>query len=201
MKIKKLSQDELREILDRANNATKGPWTTINHQTLCCSIGCTPDGCVGHDTGHAYNVDGPHLLHYGEPVGETEQQEKESLLQADRDSKFIANSRQDIPDLLSSHEALELENRELRNALSGLHILVLGECPSILNEDSGGDYLMALEVERLLGLGGKLPECFICGQEVLHTKGVTGRFLSCSNHDCANHTTRFTVDQWVNHER
>lgn len=39
---------------------------------------------------------------------------------------------------------------DLRNALSELYAMVRGECPSLLNEDSGGNAKLALEIEDLL---------------------------------------------------
>lgn len=38
----------------------------------------------------------------------------------------------------------------LRDALRELHAIVKGECPSLLNEDSGGDAKLAIEIEALL---------------------------------------------------
>lgn len=45
------------------------------------------------------------------------------------------------------------EIRRLRLALAELFAQVMGECPSLLNEDSGGDGELALEIEKLLGEG------------------------------------------------
>lgn len=48
--------------------------------------------------------------------------------------------------------AYELNAREiarLRTALMELHAVVKGECPSLLNEDSGGDAKLAMEIEAL----------------------------------------------------
>lgn len=42
------------------------------------------------------------------------------------------------------------EISRLREALAELYALVKGECPSLLNEDSGGDAKLALEIEGLL---------------------------------------------------
>lgn len=42
------------------------------------------------------------------------------------------------------------EIARLREALRELHAVVNGECPSLLNEDSGGDARLALEIEELL---------------------------------------------------
>jgi hypothetical protein len=40
---------------------------------------------------------------------------------------------------------------EMREALSELHELVRGECPRLLNEDSGGNGALTLRIEALLG--------------------------------------------------
>lgn len=42
------------------------------------------------------------------------------------------------------------EIAKLRGVLSELHAQVQGECPSLLNEDSGGDAKLALDIESLL---------------------------------------------------
>lgn len=60
--------------------------------------------------------------------------------------------------ILSGHDAsqralIEEQAKEiakLREALSELHAQVQGECPSLLNEDSGGDATLALDIESLL---------------------------------------------------
>ncbi len=39
---------------------------------------------------------------------------------------------------------------ELQNALQDLYRLVIGECPSLLDEDSGGDINLAMKIEELL---------------------------------------------------
>lgn len=39
---------------------------------------------------------------------------------------------------------------ELYEALKELHALVLGECPSLLDEDSGGDARLCMEIEDAL---------------------------------------------------
>jgi hypothetical protein len=38
----------------------------------------------------------------------------------------------------------------LYNALFELHAVVQGECPSLLNEDSGGDAILSIEIEDLI---------------------------------------------------
>ena len=42
------------------------------------------------------------------------------------------------------------EITRLREALTSLYALVKGECPSVLNEDSGGDAQLAMEIEQAL---------------------------------------------------
>jgi len=39
----------------------------------------------------------------------------------------------------------------MKAALTELHATVKGECPSLLNEDSGGSARLALEIDALLG--------------------------------------------------
>lgn len=47
-------------------------------------------------------------------------------------------------------EELEKQNAALREALRELHAVVCGECPSLLDEDSGGDARLALQIEEAL---------------------------------------------------
>ena len=58
----------------------------------------------------------------------------------------------DRNDMLAKVEALQAENVTLWAALSELAALVLGECPSLLDEDSGGNSRLAIEIEDLLKL-------------------------------------------------
>lgn len=46
--------------------------------------------------------------------------------------------------------AAEAQRDALRAALTQLHALVCGECPSLLNEDSGGDARLAMQIEATL---------------------------------------------------
>lgn len=46
--------------------------------------------------------------------------------------------------------AVEDENAKLRAALSELTAMVRGECPSLLNEDSGGCGRLDIEIDELL---------------------------------------------------
>lgn len=57
--------------------------------------------------------------------------------------KHIASQR-----ALIEQQAKEIER--LREALRELHAVVKGECASLLNEDSGGDAELAIEIEALL---------------------------------------------------
>lgn len=61
--------------------------------------------------------------------------------------------------LLQSAETVAQERERLRSALQELYATVLGECPSLLREDSGGDARLSLEIERLLStpIGPEVP--------------------------------------------
>lgn len=47
-------------------------------------------------------------------------------------------------------DALRADNRRLRWVLEELHALVRGECPSLLNEDSGGDSRLDMQIRAAL---------------------------------------------------
>lgn len=49
-------------------------------------------------------------------------------------------------------KALFARIAEIEKALRELHAQVWGECPSLLNEDSGGDGTLDLKIKELLGL-------------------------------------------------
>jgi hypothetical protein len=48
--------------------------------------------------------------------------------------------------------SLGIQLARARSALKELHAQVLGECPSLLNEDSGGDSMLDLEIRAILSL-------------------------------------------------
>lgn len=60
-----------------------------------------------------------------------------------------------ISEAVNAHAALFAERDALRAALSELYATVNGECPSLLNEDSGGCARLAIEIEALLASEGK----------------------------------------------
>jgi hypothetical protein len=152
-------KQRLEQITRRAENVSLGPWETVNHQRSCASP-CTPDGCPEHDTGVAYSVSGPHLLVDGEPVSDViinledsvaviqkkerrlARQMSESYTQADRDSRFIAHARDDIPWLLSLIAGLDRDCTVLRE-----HIRVADEAYNQLHK-----IWKALEEERTAAL-------------------------------------------------
>lgn len=53
---------------------------------------------------------------------------------------------------VNNHDALV-------NTLTELHAQVIGECPSLLNEDSGGDARLSMEINRILAAVGTPTEC------------------------------------------
>lgn len=52
--------------------------------------------------------------------------------------------------LLDHDKEQRAEVARLREALKNIFALVIGECPSLLNEDSGGDAVLCLEIENIL---------------------------------------------------
>lgn len=53
-------------------------------------------------------------------------------------------------ELRAKQLALESQCQRMRDALEELHAQVKGECPSLLNEDSGGDAELDIEIQELL---------------------------------------------------
>jgi hypothetical protein len=56
------------------------------------------------------------------------------------------------PEILAAAELRRLErvNAEQQRLLAELHALVWGECPSLLNEDSGGNSALDLDIRAAL---------------------------------------------------
>ncbi len=54
----------------------------------------------------------------------------------------------------SELERLRKENTQLKAVLRALHVLVKGECPSLLREDSGGDAVLDCAIEAALKEAG-----------------------------------------------
>lgn len=52
--------------------------------------------------------------------------------------------------ILRANTALSARVEALEKALRELHAMVWGECPSLLNEDSGGNGMLDVEINRLL---------------------------------------------------
>ena len=52
--------------------------------------------------------------------------------------------------VIADRDRLTAEVLRLQAALRELHAMVSGECPSLLNEDSGGNAMLDLEIEELL---------------------------------------------------
>jgi len=62
-----------------------------------------------------------------------------------------------VNDTEAAQRVAEHENLvgELVEALKSLHCLVWGECPSLLNEDSGGNSTLDLEIKTVLAKAEK----------------------------------------------
>lgn len=70
-----------------------------------------------------------------------------------RDPRFVdlsVISPNSHPALISERDALKARVAELEAALRWLNALVEGECPRLLNEDSGGSGELALKIQELL---------------------------------------------------
>ena len=76
-------------------------------------------------------------------------------------SEDILPRLREVAETYSAYEKIALgkiigkagdEINRLRAALRELHATVIGECPSLLDEDSGGSARLALEIEDLLGI-------------------------------------------------
>ena len=62
-----------------------------------------------------------------------------------------ARIRSDRDRLAGVVAGMEEQNARLRDVLKELHTLVWGECPSLLNEDIGGDSRLDMEIEDCIG--------------------------------------------------
>ena len=63
---------------------------------------------------------------------------------------FMPEGAEERDELRARVAELEAENKNIKHLLRELNALVCGECPSLLNEDSGGDSRLALEIEDAL---------------------------------------------------
>jgi hypothetical protein len=55
-----------------------------------------------------------------------------------------------IVEAVNDREALQREIDRLQEALKELHAMVMGECPSLLDEDSGGNARLDADIHALL---------------------------------------------------
>lgn len=97
---------DLDEIEQVTNAATKPPWGWETLE-LECGMNCTPDGCLGHDTG---------IPTYLDPVGIN--QEIDDDVDADQtqwiaDANFIAAARTWVPLLIARVRELEALLRQV----------------------------------------------------------------------------------------
>lgn len=66
-------------------------------------------------------------------------------------SPLLSHYKLDLLLGIKDHDAEQrAEIARVRAVLKELHALVKGECPSLLNEDSGGDARLALQIEEAL---------------------------------------------------
>lgn len=72
----------------------------------------------------------------------------ENRAQAARIAELELSVKQCGAGAMCCHQAARIE--QLENALSDLHALVLGECPSLLNDDSGGCGELDIRIRSLM---------------------------------------------------
>lgn len=96
----------------------------------------------------------------GSRLSHSEEARKAEILLLDHDKEQraeIDRQAQAIRNLETDYILIGTQNREqkdkiarLREALKTIYALVMGECPALLNEDSGGDAALCLEIENIL---------------------------------------------------
>jgi hypothetical protein len=109
------AQLDVAGILAEAEAATAGPWQiSALGEMYHGGMGCTPDGCPGHELDEGTWVianDGAELLNeYGDGDGE-------EYSQFCKNANFIANARTNVPALCREVLSLQSENAALRKAL------------------------------------------------------------------------------------
>lgn len=93
------------------------------------------------------DIMGPNLGHPLDPRNDPDDYEEEdmgSTLDLDDVAAYSETARQELANLRAERDAL-------RAALTELAAMVRGECPSLLDEDSGGNAQLAMEIDAALG--------------------------------------------------
>ncbi len=106
---------------------TKTPWRVEEGTDLIWGD-CNPDDQTTYGMG--YSIVSGHTAHH--------QRGKPSIDEREANAAFIVR-------------ACNMHDRLIR-ALEELHATVVGESPSLLNENSGGNARLAIEIEELLAL-------------------------------------------------
>lgn len=125
------SQSGHVDLLKLAEAATPGPWNSSGSSVDDFDVHCTmrmewmPNG-----TGNEDEDDGTNLNH-------------------EADSYFIAGTNPAVVIALLAEIAVLRENESI-SLLRELFALVKGECPRLLDEDSGGNSKLELQIETLL---------------------------------------------------
>lgn len=74
----------------------------------------------------------------------------EAMVRCDVMSDEISKLREQLYKVNAYSAKTREENKRLREVMSDLLALVIGECPSLLNEDSGGDARLYLACKSAL---------------------------------------------------
>lgn len=136
----KLTDDRLREIKERAEKATKGPWVWKGHYLM--------QDCLN---AYGFPEDGPWNTPHGTPIADDGSacEEYAPVIDIDGpDAHFIAHARTDIPDLLAEVERLS-------NGLKAEKIGHNAECEAYMHL-LGDFHRLRAENERLKGYFNKM---------------------------------------------
>ena len=124
--MKRLTNEELTQIKERAEKASKGPW----------DVDVPVDYCTNCKNG--YEIVQSELF-LAPIVAE---------LRIREDAEFIAHAREDVPKLVAEIEALRMENQRYRKALEEIRNYGTFELNNALKTDYGWIAHEALEGEE-----------------------------------------------------
>lgn len=74
-------------------------------------------------------------------------EQRAEIAQAHKTNEFLASQIREWEKICGEKQA---EIARLRVVLEDLYALVVGECPSLFNGDSGGDAVLCLKIEHLI---------------------------------------------------
>ena len=153
--------ERLHEIKKRAEEATEGPWETVNGNGVFTTLGATNKaGQKAEDNdGWQIAVCDEYLTSVNGELVEM------SFAEESSNAKFIANARQDIPDLIAEVERL----RKVLTHFSDLAEVFYTFPIPLLN----GEISYAIPGDMNDSARGFISEVFIVSEEALNNDGST----------------------------